>query len=63
MKLKKLLILPLCSIALASCSSVGFKEVYGQSSDGNIASSKVIENNGGIFLYEENGSKYYKIVL
>ena len=50
-------------LALDKFRKLGFKEVYGQSSDGNIASSKVIENNGGIFLYEENGSKYYKIVL
>ena len=31
--------------------------------DGNIGSSKVIENNGGIFLNEENGTRYYKIIL
>lgn len=41
----------------------GYKEVYGNSSAGNISSSKVIENNGGIFLSEEDGTRYYKIIL
>ena len=30
---------------------------------GNVASAKVIENNGGIFIKEINGSRYYKIKL
>ena len=42
---------------------LGFTEVYGQSSKGNIGSSKVIQNNNGIFINEINGSKYYKILL
>lgn len=42
---------------------MGYKEIIGQSSNGNIASSKIIESNGGIFIYEDNGTKYYKISL
>ena len=37
--------------------------IYGQSSAGNIVSAKVIENNGGILLEEEDGTRYYKIEL
>ena len=40
-----------------------FKEGVSNSSAGNIASAKVIENNGGIFIKEINGSRYYKIEL
>lgn len=50
-------------LALKELKCLGFKEVYGQSSKGNIASAKVIENNGGIFIEEVNGTKYYKIEL
>ena len=50
-------------LALKEFKNLGFKEVYGQSSKGNIASAKVIENNGGIFIEEVNGTKYYKIEL
>ena len=50
-------------LALIKFKELGFNEVYGNSSNGNIASSKVIENNGGIFLEEINGSRYYKIDL
>lgn len=50
-------------LALVEFKKLGFKEVYGQSSAGNIGSAKVIENNGGIFLNEENGTCYYKIIL
>ena len=42
---------------------MGFKEVYGQSSNGNVGSAKVIENNGGILLDEKDGTRYYKIEL
>ena len=42
---------------------MGFKEVYGQSSKGNIGSKKVIENNGGILLTEKDGTRYYKIIV
>ncbi len=51
------------NLALAEFRKLGFKEIYGNSSAGNIGSSKVIENNGGILLKEDNGSRYYKIVL
>ena len=51
------------SLALDEFKKMGFKEVYGQSSNGNIGSAKVIENNGGILLDEKDGTRYYKIVL
>lgn len=51
------------SLALDEFRKLGFKEIYSNSSAGNIGSSKVIENNGGILLSEEEGSKYYKIIL
>lgn len=50
-------------LALDEFRKLGFKEIYGQSSEGNIASAKVIENNGGILLEEIDGTKYYKIKL
>lgn len=50
-------------LALEEFKKMGFKEVYGQSSKGNVASAKVIENNGGILLNEKDGTRYYKIVL
>ena len=51
------------SLGLKELQKLGFSEVYGQSSKGNIGSSKVIENNGGIFINEVNGTRYYKIIL
>ena len=42
---------------------LGFKEVYGQSSKGNVGSKKVIENNEGILLSEKEGTRYYKIIV
>lgn len=50
-------------LALDEFKKLGFKEIYGQSSDGNIASAKVIENNGGILKEEIDGTRYYKIEL
>ena len=50
-------------LALEEFRKLGFKEVYGQSSAGNIGSAKVIENNGGILINENNGTMYYKIIL
>ena len=50
-------------LALKELKKLGFKEVYGQSSDGNIASAKVIEKNGGIFINENDGVRYYKIII
>lgn len=55
--------LKILELALGEFKRLGFKEIYGQSSSGNIASAKVIENNGGIFLEEIEGTKYYKIEL
>ena len=51
------------SLALDVLKKMGFKEVYGQSSNGNMGSKKVIENNGGILLYEKDGTRYYRIEL
>ncbi len=50
------------ALALLEFKKLGFKEIYTQSSSGNIASSKVIENNGAILLKDE-GTKYYKIII
>lgn len=50
-------------LALGEFKKLGFKVVYGQSSKGNIASAKVIENNGGIFINENKGTRYYKIMI
>src|SRR5574344_655872 len=50
-------------LALNEFKKLGFNKVYGQSSNGNVASSKVIENNGGFLLETKNGSNYYKIRL
>ena len=50
-------------LALDEFRKLGFKEVYGQSSAGNIGSAKVIEKNGGILLDEKDGTRYYKIIL
>ena len=51
------------NLALKEFKKLGFTEVFGQSSKGNIASAKVIENNGGILLNENNGTRYYKILI
>lgn len=51
------------ALALDEFKKMGFKEVYGQSSNENVGSAKVIENNGGILLDEKDGIRYYKIVL
>lgn len=51
------------SMALDIFRSMNYKEVYGQSSDGNIGSAKTIENNNGILIYEDRGTRYYKIKL
>lgn len=50
-------------LALDEFKKLNFKEIYGQSSSGNIASAKVIENNDGILLEEVDGTRYYKIKL
>ena len=50
-------------LGLKEFRKLSFKEIYGQSSAGNTASAKVIENNGGILLEEDEGTRYYKITL
>lgn len=51
------------SLGLEKLKEMGFNEVYGQSSKGNIGSQKTIENNYGILLDEVEGTHYYKIKL
>ena len=51
------------SLALEKMREFGFKEVFCNSSAGNIASQKVIEASGGIFIEEENGSRQYRFEL
>ena len=41
----------------------GMKDVLANASAGNLASARVIEKNGGIFLEAEEGSRYYRIEL
>lgn len=50
-------------LALIKFKEMGFKEVFCNSSAGNIGSAKVIENNNGIFLKDDDGTRYYKILL
>ena len=50
-------------LGLNELKKIGFNVVYGQSSAGNIGSAKTIENNNGIFIKENEGTRYYKILL
>ena len=50
-------------IGLNELKKIGFDIVYGQSSAGNIGSAKTIENNNGIFIKENEGTRYYKILV
>lgn len=50
-------------LGLNKLKELGFNIAYGQSSAGNIGSAKTIENNNGIFIKEENGTRYYKVIL
>lgn len=50
-------------LGLNELKKIGFDIVYGQSSAGNIGSAKTIENNNGIFIKENEGTRYYKILL
>lgn len=50
-------------LALDEFRKMKFNEIESNVSAGNIASAKIIENNGGIFIKEINDSKYYKIKL
>ena len=52
----------LLKLAFEECKKLGMKVVYLQSSEGNIASQKVIENNNCILIKDE-GTRYYKKVL
>jgi predicted acetyltransferase len=49
-------------LALAKARNKGMKEVLLQCNKDNLASQKVIENNGGI-KFKENESYYYRIIL
>lgn len=48
---------------LKEAKNHGIDEVLIQSSAGNIASQKIIEKNGGKFLSEDEGTRYYKITI
>jgi len=50
------------NLAIEEAKKLGFKEIYLQSSEGNIGSAKVIEKNGGILLKDED-TRYYKIII
>ena len=50
-------------LGIKEFKKMGVKEIYLNSSKGNLGSSKVIENNDGILLSEDEGSKYYKIII
>ena len=50
-------------LALEECRRMGMEKIYTNASAGNIASARVIEANGGMFLEEIQGSRYYEINL
>ena len=50
-------------LAINEFKKMGYKEIFLQSSKGNIGSMKVIENNNGILIKEEEGTRYYKILV
>ena len=50
-------------LALEECRRMGMEKVLINASAGNIASARVIEVNGGVLLRENQGSRYYEIVL
>ena len=50
-------------LGLNELKKLGFSVVYGQASAGNNGSAKTIENNNGIFIREEEKTRYYKINL
>ena len=52
----------LLKLAFEECKNLGMSVVYLQSSEGNIASQKVIENNNCV-LIKDDGTRYYKKVL
>jgi len=52
----------LLQCAFEKCKELGLKIVYIQSSEGNIASQKVIEKNNCV-LMKDDGTRYYKKVL
>ena len=50
----------MCKHALKLLKEFGLKTIYCSSSENNIASQRVLEKCGGIFLYEDDGTRYYK---
>ena len=50
-------------LGLEKLRELGFKEVYGKASSGNIGSARIIEKNHGVLIGEDNGAKIYKIAL
>lgn len=50
-------------LGLIELKKMKFDIAYGQSSPNNIGSAKTIERNNGIFIKEDDGTRYYKIIL
>ena len=50
-------------LGLGELKRMKFDIAYGQSSRNNIGSAKTIERNNGIFIKEDDGTRYYKIIL
>ena len=50
-------------LAINEFRKLGFKEIYGNCTNNNIRSGKVIENNNGLLIKEESGTRYYKIII
>ncbi len=50
-------------LALEEARKLEFKEVKLQCKNKNMGSQKVIENNNGILIKEDDYSRYYKIIL
>lgn len=53
----------MAALALEKCRDMGMQEVYSNACDGNVASARVLEKNGGVLLEEVEGSRYYRIEL
>ena len=50
-------------LGLNEFKKMNYKEIYCQSSAGNVYSAKKNEKNGGILINEIEGTRYYKIVF
>ena len=50
-------------LALEECRKMGMRQVFVKASEGNTASCRVIEANGGQFTGHDGGSRFYTIAL